>query len=117
MCVCVHACKCVRVHICACTCVRVYICACTCVRVCAAYLCICVCACKVSIHICACACVMVVTAVTGGLAVDWMGRSIYWTVFNSDRIDVAKLNGELRTPFKWRDITKPMALTVEPQEG
>ncbi|XP_062513076.1 low-density lipoprotein receptor-related protein 6-like isoform X2 [Corticium candelabrum] len=53
----------------------------------------------------------------GGLAVDWMGRSIYWTVFNSDRIDVAKLNGELRTPFKWRDITKPMALTVEPQEG
>ena len=53
----------------------------------------------------------------GGLAVDWMGRNIYWTVAGHDRIDMARLDGSLRSPFKWQGVRKPMALTVEPEEG
>eukprot|EP00118_Oscarella_pearsei_P022300 m.255045 g.255045 ORF g.255045 m.255045 type:complete len:1679 (+) comp40390_c1_seq5:372-5408(+) len=53
----------------------------------------------------------------GGLAVDWMARNMYWTVEGQDRIDVARLDGSLRTVFLYENIKKPMAIAVEPAEG
>lgn len=31
-----------------------------------------------------------------GIAVDWIARNIYWTDTGTDRIEVARLNGNIR---------------------
>ena len=42
------------------------------------------------------------------LAIDWMGRNMYWTVANRNCIDMAQIDGKLRSTFLYENIEKPI---------
>ncbi|CAG0878905.1 unnamed protein product [Cyprideis torosa] len=52
-----------------------------------------------------------------GLAVDWVGKKIYWLDRNSKQLDVAELNGTNRLTLKNTDISYPRAIVVHPGIG
>lgn len=52
-----------------------------------------------------------------GVAIDWIGRQIYWTDQHTDLIDVASLNGSIRTMLIWTYLDKPRDIIVDPLEG
>lgn len=52
-----------------------------------------------------------------GIAVDWMGRNIYWTDSWLDAIEVAKLNGSHRRTLVSSDLVDPRAIIVDPPNG
>ncbi|XP_076061029.1 low-density lipoprotein receptor-related protein megalin isoform X2 [Oratosquilla oratoria] len=52
-----------------------------------------------------------------GLAVDWVGRKIYWLDRHSKHLDVAELNGTNRRTLKFDDISDPRAVAVHPGIG
>uniref|UniRef100_A0A8B9RNB7 Low density lipoprotein receptor-related protein 1Bb n=1 Tax=Astyanax mexicanus TaxID=7994 RepID=A0A8B9RNB7_ASTMX len=52
-----------------------------------------------------------------GLAVDWIGGNLYWIDSNLDQIEVAKLNGEMRTTLIAGGMEHPRALALDPGEG
>ncbi|KAL3854930.1 hypothetical protein ACJMK2_014165, partial [Sinanodonta woodiana] len=56
-------------------------------------------------------------ATTEGLAVDWVGGNIYWVESNLDQIEVAKLDGSLRTTLVAGDMVSPRAIVVDPSHG
>lgn len=54
---------------------------------------------------------------TQGLAVDWVGQNIYWIESDLYQIEVAKLDGSLRTVLIAGNMSNPRAITLDPREG
>ncbi|MED6276189.1 Low-density lipoprotein receptor- protein 2 [Characodon lateralis] len=52
-----------------------------------------------------------------GIAVDWVGRHIYWTDSGTNRIEVAKLDGRYRKWLIHTDLDQPAAIVVNPSLG
>ena len=52
-----------------------------------------------------------------GLAVDWIGRNLYWTDTGTDRIEVAKLDGTSRKVLISRFLDEPRDITLDPIHG
>ncbi|XP_072105063.1 low-density lipoprotein receptor-related protein 1-like [Mobula birostris] len=52
-----------------------------------------------------------------GLAVDWIAGNIYWVESNLDQIEVAKLDGSMRTTLIAGDIEHPRAIALDPRDG
>ncbi|XP_062842266.1 low-density lipoprotein receptor-related protein 1 isoform X2 [Trichomycterus rosablanca] len=52
-----------------------------------------------------------------GLAVDWIAGNIYWVESNLDQIEVAKLDGSMRTTLLAGDVEHPRAIALDPREG
>ncbi|XP_023030772.1 low-density lipoprotein receptor-related protein 1 [Drosophila willistoni] len=54
---------------------------------------------------------------TEGLAVDWIGKNLYWIDSNLDQIEVAKLNGSFRRTLIAGNMESPRAIALDPREG
>lgn len=54
--------------------------------------------------------------VTESLAVDWVGRNLYWTDFVLETIEVSKLDGSHRTVLVSENVTNPRALVLDPRD-
>lgn len=52
-----------------------------------------------------------------GLAVDWIGKNIYWVESTLDLIEVANMNGTFRRTIIAGDMDSPRAITVDPRYG
>lgn len=52
-----------------------------------------------------------------GLAVDWVGRHIYWSDAKSQRIEVATLDGRYRKWLITTQLDQPAAIAVNPKLG
>ena len=52
-----------------------------------------------------------------GIAVDWIGRNLYWSDTGTDRIEVCHLNGSSRRVLVSENLDKPRAVVVDPGEG
>ena len=52
-----------------------------------------------------------------GIAVDWIGRNIYWLDMRADKIEVAKLDGTHRSVLINTEIDSPRALQLDPRVG
>ena len=57
-----------------------------------------------------------------GLAVDWIARKLYWTdcrdaEWETNRIEVANLDGSNRKVLFWKDLSLPRAIAVDPFLG
>ena len=49
------------------------------------------------------------------LAVDWVGRNLYWTDSVMENIEVAKLDGRFRKILMTKNITSPRGLALDPR--
>ncbi|KAI1293709.1 Prolow-density lipoprotein receptor-related protein 1 [Halotydeus destructor] len=56
-------------------------------------------------------------ATAEGLAVDWIGKNLYWVESNLDQIEVAKLNGSHRRTLIAGDMESPRAIALDPRYG
>ena len=52
-----------------------------------------------------------------GLAVDWMGRNLYWCDKTTDTIEVSRLTGQLRKVLVRTGLDEPRAIAVHPYKG
>lgn len=52
----------------------------------------------------------------GGLAVDYVGRSIFWTDEGNSKIEVARLDGSSRRGLITSSIGKPRAILLDISE-
>ncbi|KAM3859172.1 low-density lipoprotein receptor-related protein 6 isoform 4-T4 [Diretmus argenteus] len=52
-----------------------------------------------------------------GLACDWLGSKLYWTDSETNRIEVAELNGSLRKVLFWQELDQPRAIALDPERG
>ncbi|XP_050692314.1 low-density lipoprotein receptor-related protein 6-like [Eriocheir sinensis] len=52
-----------------------------------------------------------------GLAVDWLGRKLYWTDSDTNKVEVAGLYSGLRRVLYWQDLDQPRAIALVPSEG
>ena len=57
-----------------------------------------------------------------GLAVDWVGKKLYWTDRRdpdgeTNRIEVANFDGSYRKVLFWKDLGLPRAIAVDPLKG
>ncbi|TUA36655.1 Low-density lipoprotein receptor-related protein 6 [Bagarius yarrelli] len=52
-----------------------------------------------------------------GLACDWLGSKLYWTDSETNRIEVAELDGALRKVLFWQDLDQPRAIALDPGRG
>ncbi|KAJ8349711.1 hypothetical protein SKAU_G00248410 [Synaphobranchus kaupii] len=52
-----------------------------------------------------------------GLAVDWIAENLYWIDSNLDQIEVAKLNGHMRTTLIAGGMEHPRAIALDPGYG
>ncbi|KAI4889841.1 hypothetical protein NFI96_010472 [Prochilodus magdalenae] len=52
-----------------------------------------------------------------GIAVDWMGRNIYWADTGTNRIEVARLDGHYRQVLVCKDLDNPRSLALDPANG
>ena len=52
-----------------------------------------------------------------GVAVDWIGRNIFWIDTGNDRIEVAKLDGSSRKILISRDLDEPRDIALDPVNG
>uniref|UniRef100_A0A3Q3ETX7 Low density lipoprotein receptor-related protein 4 n=1 Tax=Labrus bergylta TaxID=56723 RepID=A0A3Q3ETX7_9LABR len=49
---------------------------------------------------------------TDGLAVDAVGRKIYWTDTGTNRIEVANMDGSMRKVLVWQNLDSPRAIAL-----
>ncbi|XP_048829271.1 LOW QUALITY PROTEIN: low-density lipoprotein receptor-related protein 5 [Brienomyrus brachyistius] len=49
-----------------------------------------------------------------GLACDWLGLKLYWTDSETNRIEVANLDGTFRKVLFWQDLDQPRAIALNP---
>ncbi|CAL8386032.1 unnamed protein product [Boreogadus saida] len=52
-----------------------------------------------------------------GLACDWLGGKLYWTDSETNRVEVAELDGSLRKVLFWRELDQPRAIALDPERG
>lgn len=52
-----------------------------------------------------------------GVAVDWIGRNLYWTDSGSDRIEVSRLDGMRRKTLFSSGLINPRGIAVDPVRG
>ncbi|XP_047660030.1 low-density lipoprotein receptor-related protein 6-like [Tachysurus fulvidraco] len=52
-----------------------------------------------------------------GLACDWLGSKLYWTDSETNRVEVAELDGTLRKVLFWQDLDQPRAISLDPSRG
>ncbi|XP_030745699.1 low-density lipoprotein receptor-related protein 6 [Sitophilus oryzae] len=52
-----------------------------------------------------------------GLAIDWFTNNIYWVDSDTNKIEVATLDGKHRKVLFWTDIDQPRAIAVVPMKG
>ena len=52
-----------------------------------------------------------------GLACDWIGRKLYWTDSETNRIEVSNLDGSHRKVLYWIDLDQPRAIALDPDNG
>lgn len=52
-----------------------------------------------------------------GLAVDWVGRNLYWGDKGIDTIEVSKLDGRYRKVLINTGLQEPRAIVLNPYEG
>lgn len=52
-----------------------------------------------------------------GIAVDWIGRNLYWCDKGRDTIEVSKLDGRFRKVLIKDGLEEPRAIVVDPSEG
>ncbi|XP_005110515.1 low-density lipoprotein receptor-related protein 6 isoform X2 [Aplysia californica] len=52
-----------------------------------------------------------------GLACDWLGRKLYWTDSETNRIEVSNLDGEHRKVLIWQRLDQPRAIALDPENG
>jgi len=52
-----------------------------------------------------------------GLAVDWVGRNLYWCDKGKDTIEVSTLHGKFRRVLFKESLQEPRAIVVDPFEG
>ncbi|GAA6089251.1 low-density lipoprotein receptor-related protein 6-like [Tachysurus ichikawai] len=52
-----------------------------------------------------------------GLACDWLGSKLYWTDSETNRVEVAELDGTLRKVLFWQDLDQPRAIALDPRRG
>ena len=52
-----------------------------------------------------------------GIAIDWIGRNLYWSDSGTDRIEVSHLNGTSRRVLVLENLDEPRAIVVDPGEG
>ena len=52
-----------------------------------------------------------------GLAVDWVGKNLYWCDKGSDTIEVSDLNGKHRSVLISKGLSEPRAIAVDPLDG
>ncbi|XP_077995136.1 low-density lipoprotein receptor-related protein 6-like [Glandiceps talaboti] len=52
-----------------------------------------------------------------GLACDWLGKKIYWTDSETNRIEVSNLDGTSRKVLFWNDLDQPRAIALDPPSG
>lgn len=45
-----------------------------------------------------------------GMAIDWMGRNIFWADTGTNRIEVARLDGQYRQVLVCKDLENPRSL-------
>lgn len=53
---------------------------------------------------------------TESLAVDWVGRNLYWTDYILETIEVSKLDGTHRTVLISANVTNPRGMVLDPRE-
>lgn len=53
--------------------------------------------------------------VTESIAVDWVGRNLYWTDSVMENIEVSTLDGRYRKVLMSRNITNPRGLVLDPR--
>ncbi|XP_036005151.1 low-density lipoprotein receptor-related protein 6 [Fundulus heteroclitus] len=56
-------------------------------------------------------------AAPDGLACDWLGKKLYWTDSDTNRIEVAELDGSLRKVLFWQELDQPRAIALDPERG
>ncbi|XP_068751456.1 low-density lipoprotein receptor-related protein 1-like isoform X2 [Montipora capricornis] len=52
-----------------------------------------------------------------GIAVDWLGRNLYWTDAGEHEVAVAKLNGSFKKVLFRDGVLRPRAIALHPMEG
>ena len=52
-----------------------------------------------------------------GLAVDWVGRNLYWCDKGLDTIEVSRLDGKYRHVLVRQGLQEPRAITLDPHRG
>jgi hypothetical protein len=52
----------------------------------------------------------------GGIAIDWIHDTIFWTDSGTRRVEVATLDGRLRVIIASSDLNKPRAIAAHPGE-
>lgn len=56
-------------------------------------------------------------ATTEGLAVDWITDNIYWVESKLKQIEVARLDGSMRTTLIAEGVDHPRAIALDPRFG
>lgn len=52
-----------------------------------------------------------------GLACDWIGKKLYWTDAETNRIEVSELDGSNRKVLYWHGLDQPRAIALDPYHG
>ena len=52
-----------------------------------------------------------------GLACDWIGKKIYWTDSETNRIEVSELDGSSRKVLMWGRLDQPRAIALDPHNA
>ncbi|XP_071943214.1 low-density lipoprotein receptor-related protein 2-like [Antedon mediterranea] len=52
-----------------------------------------------------------------GLAIDWVGRKVYWVDQAQDVLEVAELDGSIRKTLRREGLFSPRAVVVDPKNG
>ena len=52
-----------------------------------------------------------------GIAVDWLGRNLYWTDADKHEVAVTKLNGSFKKVLFREGVSRPRAIVLHPMEG
>ncbi|XP_052581109.1 low-density lipoprotein receptor-related protein 2 isoform X1 [Peromyscus californicus insignis] len=56
-------------------------------------------------------------SVTETVAVDWIGRNLYWTDYALETIEVSKIDGSHRTVLISKNVSNPRGLALDPRMG